>query len=87
MVMDGNWITVVSILQDTQMSNHYIVHLKLTKLCQFYISTKKKIGHEKAKQCKDTHHPLHICPAATVLIISIKASISHRPSNFQWLSG
>ena len=42
MVMDNNWITVVSILQDTQMSNYYIVHLKLTKLCQFYISTKKK---------------------------------------------
>ena len=38
MVMDVNWITVVSILQDTQMSSYYIVHLKLTKSCQFYIS-------------------------------------------------
>ena len=88
MVMDNNWITVVSILQDTQMSNYYIVHLKLSKLCQFYISTKKNkkkqktIGHEKAKQCKDKHHPLHICPAATVLNISIKASpIDHQISN------
>jgi hypothetical protein len=38
MVMNVDWITVVSILQDTQMSNYYIGHLKLTKLCQFYTS-------------------------------------------------
>ena len=49
MVMDNNWITVVSILQDTQMSNYYIVHLKLTKLCQFYISTKKKKTKNKKR--------------------------------------
>ena len=53
----------------------------------YQLLKKKKIGHEKAKQCKDTHQLLHICLAATVLIISIKASISHSPSNFQWLRG
>ena len=43
----------------------------------------KKIGHEKAKQCKDTHHPLHICLATTVLIISIKQAspIDHQISS------